>query len=442
LSDPKFPRRRFLAVSGAAAAGLGLAGTGCGAAAKTAAPPPAPLRQRVRTWQGVRGEFALVSPPTHFDTFLLSSHPRSVRAAIDGYRRGLDLSPHVYLNRRQAEIEMHVLDSAAAYLGCAREQLALTDSTTMGIGLVYGGMRLRPGDEVVTTVHDFYATHEALRLHSLHTPTRVRRIRLYEDPERASVDGIIRAIRDGITSSTRVLALTWVHSSSGVKLPIARIAELLRSINKGRAKRVLLFVDGVHGLGNQPDALPRLGCDVFASGCHKWLFGPRGTGIVWVNDAGAEVLEAVIPTFDGRGYLAWLEGRPPTDLPKAAALTPGGFHSFEHRWALAEAFQFHQAIEKRRIAERTAELASYLKAELAALRRVRLRTPSSTDLSAGLVCFEHSSLSAPAVVDALAARQVIATVTPYATEYVRLGPSIINSPADIDRAIAAISAIA
>ena len=42
-------------------------------------------------------------------------------------------------------------------------RIALTDSTTMGLGLMYRGLRLSPGDEIVTTEHEFYATHVLLR---------------------------------------------------------------------------------------------------------------------------------------------------------------------------------------------------------------------------------------------------------------------------------------
>ena len=402
------------------------------APARAASVPP-----DLRTWAGVRREFALRTPPVHFDTFLLSSHPRTVRAAIDRYRRALDADPHEFLNSRQGELERRVVETASAYLGTRPDELALTDSTTMGLGLVYGGLRLAAGEEVVTTAHDFYATHEALRLRGV----PLRRIRLYGDPESASPDGILRALRNGIGPRTRVLAITWVHSSSGVKLPVARIAELVASVNRSRRRKVVLSVDGVHGLGNQTENLPVLGCDILVSGCHKWLFGPRGTGLVWMNGAGAEVVRPVIPTFDGRGYVAWIFGRAPTDLPRAAAMTPGGFHSFEHRWALADAFAFHRAIGKRRIADRTRELATELKARLAALPRVRLRTPRSAELSAGLVCFEHESMPARGVVDALRSRGIVATVTPYATEYVRLGPSIVNSPAEVDRAARAVAAL-
>ena len=80
----------------------------------------------------------------------------------------------------------------------------------MGLGLLYTRLALRPQDEVLTTEHDFYATHEALRL----SGARVRRVRLYEDSRRASVDEIVTS-SSGRTARTRLVALTWVHSSTG-----------------------------------------------------------------------------------------------------------------------------------------------------------------------------------------------------------------------------------
>ena len=94
----------------------------------------------------------------------LASHPAPVRAAIDRHRRGLDANPVGYLHEHGAELEAAVLRAAAAYLGARPgADIALTDSTTMGLGLLYNGLELQAGDEVVTTTHDFYATHEALR---------------------------------------------------------------------------------------------------------------------------------------------------------------------------------------------------------------------------------------------------------------------------------------
>jgi isopenicillin-N epimerase len=408
----------------------------------TAAPQPVDEpADDVSTWEGVRRQFALESGKVQLTSFLLASHPAAVRRAIEGHRDGLDANPRNYLQEHELRLEEAVLSAAAGYLGTAPEQVALTDSTTMGLGLLYGGLRLDESQEIVTTEHDFYATHEALRFRAEQSGADVRRIRLYSDPETASEDEIMEAILGALRASTRYLALTWVHSSTGVKLPIRRIAEAVVEANDGRNERdrVLVCVDGVHGFGVEDVAVAELGCDFFSSGCHKWLYGPRGTGILWGREDAWHAALPIIPTFDGRSYRAWIEGRPPEDTPWGAAMTPGGFHSFEHRWALADAFTFHERIGRSRVAERTRALARQLKEGLAALRHVRVKTPMDEALSAGLVCVEVEGMDPGEVVGRLDERGIVASVTPYATQYVRFGPSILNTPAEIEEVVAAIS---
>jgi isopenicillin-N epimerase len=123
------------------------------------------------------------------------------------------------------------------------------------------------------------------------------------------------------------------------------------------------------------------------------------------------------------------------------AMTPGGFHSFEHRWALDEAFRFQQRIGRRRIAALTHALNAQLKSALAGMPHVTLYTPRDASLSAGLVCFEVRDLAPHQVVERLAARGIVATVTPYTPTYARVGPSILNTPAKIRRAVRALRAL-
>ena len=203
-----------------------------------------------------------------------------------------------------------------------------------------------------------------------------------------------------------------------------------------------MCVDGVHGFGAEAATARELRCDAFVSGCHKWLYGPRGTGVLWANGRARELMRPTIPSFDdGASYGAWMAGTAPTGVPDGARLTPGGFHSFEHRWALQEAFRFHEAIGRRRIDARIRQLTRRLQTGLSEIRGVRLRTPASSALSAGLVCFEVAGADPAVVVQRLAARRIVASVTPYAVRYVRLGPGIVNTPADVDAAVRAIAAL-
>jgi isopenicillin-N epimerase len=122
-------------------------------------------------------------------------------------------------------------------------------------------------------------------------------------------------------------------------------------------------------------------------------------------------------------------------------MTPGGFHSFEHRWALDEAFRFHQAIGKARITERIHALNDQLKDGLINLRHVKVHTPLSRDLSSGIVCFEVEGWNPDQVVEQLRQRRIIASVTPYATQYVRLAPSLLTSPEEVEKTVEAIRTI-
>jgi selenocysteine lyase/cysteine desulfurase len=417
-------RRQFLVRTGLTLAAAALASTPPDALPAAAqAPPP--------DWTAVRILFDLNPDLLHFGGLYLASHPQPVRDAIDAHRRGLDDNPVDYLHQNQVRLEAETLRSAATYLGVSPTDIALTDSTTMGLGLLYSGLQLRPDQEMLTTTHDFYATHEALRLKALHSGAAVRMVRLYADSANASEDEIVGSLAAAITPQTRVVAITWVHSSTGVKLPIRVLADVVASANAGRqaADRALLCVDGVHGVGVEDVDLPTLGCDFFVAGCHKWLLGPRGTGFVWGDPSAWPAATPTIPTFS--------DGSSP-----ASAMTPGGFHSFEHRWALAQAFDLHRQLGRTRVTARIHALNRQLKDGLAAMPHVRLRTPVDENVSAGLVCFEVAGLSPEQVVDRLHADRIIATVTPYATSYARLAAGLMNSPEEVDRVLASIGAIA
>jgi selenocysteine lyase/cysteine desulfurase len=375
--------------------------------------------------------------------FLLASHPTPVREAIETYRRGLDENPADYLHEHIERLEGAVLRAAAEYLGAQPTDIALTDSTTMGLGLLYGGLALREGQEILTTSHDHYSTATALQLRASRTGASLRRIALYRQLASVSQEEIVETLVTALRPQTRIVAVTWVHSSTGLKLPIRALADALAKVNANRAEeeRALLCVDGVHGFGVEDARMEELGCDFFIAGCHKWLFGPRGTGLVWGQPRAWPLTQAVIPSFNSQLAQSWQRGVPPPPGLWGPRMTPGGFHSFEHRWALGEAFAFHQAIGKARVAARIHALNRQMKEGLAEMGHVTLHTPRAEDLSAGLVCFEVTGWAPEQVVTRLHEKGIIASVTPYATRYARLAPSLLTSPEEVNTTLREIATL-
>jgi isopenicillin-N epimerase len=438
-------RRRLLTRTGLALTAATVASS-CGPAERTIGGSlPWPRSRGGGDWEAVRRQFRLSPERIHMSAMLLSSHPTRVREAIARHRDGLDADPVLYLERNNSRLTRETRAAAAHYLGVDTNDVALTDSTTMGVGLVYGSLRLRPGQEILTTDQDYFVTHESIRLAAERSGAGVRRISLHEDARTASEDQIVSRIAQAVTPATRVLGLTWVHSSTGLKLPLRQIADAVEDLNADREDdaRVLLCIDGVHGFGNQDVTLGDLRCDFLAAGCHKWLFGPRGTGILAATRRGWDALTPTIPSFIDEGvWNAWLNDDDAPQQVDGRTLTPGGFKSFEHQWALAQAFELHQELGKKRIAERTGQLAAQLKDGLARMPGVVLHTPRSDRLSAGIVAFDIDGMDPQTAVNRLRDRRIVASVAPYATPHVRLTPSILNTPQEVEVALREVRALA
>ncbi|HEX2659605.1 MAG TPA: aminotransferase class V-fold PLP-dependent enzyme [Polyangia bacterium] len=407
--------------------------------------PPAPAKESsLATWADVSQQFLLDRSHVQMALMLFASHPRPVREAIDRHRRALDENPVTYLEEH-FKLDAVAREAAAAYVGGKPEEIALTGNTTTGLALLYGALPLRPGQEILTTTHDHYVTFESLRFRAKRTGAKVKRVALYATPEKATEAEIVGNLVKAVGPRTRIVAVTWVHSSTGVKLPIRAMADALRAINEKRAvpDRALLCVDGVHAFGVESESVEQLGCDFLVAGCHKWLFGPRGTGIVWGRTEAWQGAMGLIPCFEWPALEAWMHGKDPdTAVPGGPRLSPGGFQVYEHRWALPEAFAFHQKIGKERITARIHELATRCKEGLAAIPGVTLRTPMSPALSAGINCFEIAGKPPKEIVEKLLARKVVASSSPYLVSYARLTPGILNTPEEVDRALAEVKAVA
>ncbi len=394
-------------------------------------------------WANVRAQFAVSPEYVHLSSFFLASHPRPVAEAVEKYRRALDDNPLLYIEEHLFLGKPHWMETPAAeYLGGKPEEIALTNSTTMGLAFAYLGMPLKAGQEILTTEHDHYSHHESIRLAAERAGASVKKISLFDDFKSISEDEIVSRITKAVTPKTRAVGITWVHSSSGLKLPLRQIAAAIADVNKNRAEadRALLVVDGVHGIGVEDEKIAETGIDIFVAGTHKWMFAPRGTGIMWAKSDMWKRMRPVIPSFSFEPYAAWMQGRK-LDVMKAEYMTPGGFQAFEHFFAMPAAFEFHRQIGKRRVAERIHALNEQAKEGLSKMPNVKLHTPLGSKLSAGMICFDVVGMKPSEVVKKLLEKKIIASETPYGKSYARIAPSLLNTEEEIEKTLGFIRAL-
>jgi len=437
-------RRTFLATAGAATAAA-LAPDRLLAAVQKHTPAASDLSN----WAAVKTLFPLARDKAHFAGFFIASHPKPVSDAIQAFRRAIDENPYYQVDHRMFESQTGnvlagVCQSAAKYMDAKPEEIALTQNTTTGLALVYHGLPLGPGDEILVTEHDHFSHHEAVRTAALRAGATTRRVSLYEDASKVTTDDVVARIEKAIRPEKRVLGVTWVHSSTGVRLPIRAIAFLVAQVNAQRdaTKPLLLVVDGVHGFGCIDESAADLGADFFCAGTHKWMFAPRGTGVLWGRADRWPLIRPTIPSFaDLALYEAWLKGETPGPTT-AAMVSPGGFQAYEHQWAMGAAFEMHAKMGRARVASRIRALNDRLKQGLADMRQVRLHTPMEAEVSAGINAFEVAGMKPEQVVAKLLEKNIIASTSPYRVSYARLSAGLMNDEREVDAALSAVRGLA
>ena len=276
---------------------------------------------------------------------------------------------------QKAEATREVL---AALLGCGPAQIAFTGNATDGTNLVLAGLAWQPGDEVITTDEE----HEAIN-HPL----------LYLQKSRGSVCGRV-SCPDQVDARTVELSshhapaprLSHVTCETGTRLPVAELCTWARE------RHLLSLVDGAQSLGAIRTDVTALGCDFFTGNGHKWLCGPKGTGLFY---ASPETLGQLSPAHVGAGSLEkadvatdlaelWPSGRRFEFGTRATTLYGGLGYSLAWLGSLG-----WEAIERY-----VAALSDALKARILDRPYLRLLTPRPFDHAAGLTTFVMDSWDA------------------------------------------------
>lgn len=384
-------------------------------------------------WGQVRSVFPIDRAYIHMAGLFLASHPEPVAEAIERFREALDANPTLEVTQRWGQAN-ETRRAAAAYVGGDANDIALTGSTTMSLAMAIHGSKLPSGSEILHTTHDHFVANQAIEFKAQHAGATIRRVSLYDDdhPEQVSTDLVVSRLQEALRPETRLFLATWVHSKNGVKLPVAEMSRIVDRVNASRneEEKLIFVVDGVHGFGVENVNVPDLGCDFFAAGTHKWLFGPRGTGILWGNPRSHHRVTPIIPAMaSGSGW--------------GGTMSPGGFHAFEHRWALYQAFEFHLSLGKAHVQSRIHGLNTAMKEGLKEMAHVRLYTPLDPSLSSGVVCFDVEGMTPQEVTQRLLRRhRIVSSATPYDPSHARFTPGLLNDEGEVEESLEAVRAMA
>jgi selenocysteine lyase/cysteine desulfurase len=350
----------------------------------------------------LRAQFPVLREKAYLNAGTCGPLPEvAVRAAGDAARAATEQGRTMPRWGHYQEVRAKIRAAYAQRLGALPEDVALTSSTSDGVARVVAGMRIGPGDEIVTSDTEHPALYGPL-IAARARGAAVRAVPLEE-------------IRDAVTPDTTLVACSHVDWTTGATAPS------LRDV------RAPVLLDGAQGVGAVAIDVAQLGCDFYAGSGQKWLCGPEGTGMLWVSPLWRERLEPVTP-----GYLNLAEpsrGLDTEPWPDARAYDAPGIPL--EAWVAALAA--HEVLDEfgwPQVHERATGLAASLADELAARGRTVAPRGATT-----LVTWEMPDSDE---LPARLAEQGITLRNLPGTPYVRASVGAWNDESDLERLLASI----
>ncbi len=344
----------------------------------------------------------------------VSPSPRIVTEALERYTwQQEDTTAYTMWQILEPQSE-RIRTELAAVFGCDREEIAITRNASESLEIALFGMDLKRGDEVLTSTQDYPRMLTTLRQREQREGIVLKTIQLPLVPKNPSE--ITRAFEAGITPKTRVILASHVVNITGQITPLREICEL------GRSRGIEVVIDGAHSFAHFPFQRDDLGCDYFGTSLHKWLFAPKGTGMLYVR---REKIERLWP-------LMAAEKKQATDIRKFEEI---GTHPAAPRLAIGEAILFHRAIGAERKAARLRTLARRWERRLLEIPRVRLHTPLDEAQSCAIGTVEIEGIDPIALQQHLFNVHRIFTTPIVHDEFkgIRVTPSVYTTLDEIDR---------
>ncbi|OQB28357.1 MAG: Isopenicillin N epimerase [Chloroflexi bacterium ADurb.Bin180] len=223
----------------------------------------------------LRAQFLLRPDVVFLNHGSFGACPRPVFERYQAWQRELETQPVEFLGRRFGSLMLEARESLGQYLGCAADELLFVPNATTGLNIVARSLPLDPGDQVLTTDHEYGALDRTWRYVCHQRGARYVRKPLPLPLENR--DQVIEAIWAGVSPRTRVLFLSHITSPTALILPVAEL------VRRARERRITTVIDGAHAPGQIELDLTALGADYYSGNCHKWLCAPKGSAFLYAR---------------------------------------------------------------------------------------------------------------------------------------------------------------
>src|SRR5438067_1949094 len=365
-------------------------------------------------WAAIQNSFSVTRGIINLNNGGVSPSPRIVTEALVRYIwEQEDATAYTMWQILEPQSET-IRTGLAELFGCDREEVAITRNASESLETLLMGMDFKPGDEILTTTQDYPRMLTTLRQREKRENLKLKLIQVPIPPK--NLNEITAAFEKGITDRTKLILISHQINITGQITPVKAVCDL------ARARGIETIVDGAHSFAQFDFKRADLGCDYFGTSLHKWLYAPKGTGMLYVK---RDKIDKIWP-------LMAAEAKQANDIRKFEEI---GTHSAAPKLAIGEALLFHNGIRGKRQEARLRYLSRYWMDKLKDLPNIRFNTSFDANQSCAIANIHIEGTNPSAIGSYLFSKHRIFTVPIMHEEFqgIRITPNVYTTLGELDR---------
>ena len=365
-------------------------------------------------WAIIQNSFSVTRGIINLNNGGVSPSPRIVTEALVRYIwEQEDATAYTMWQILEPQCET-IRTGLAELFGCDREEIAITRNASESLEILLMGMDLKSGDEILTTTQDYPRMLTTLRQREKREGLKLKLIQIPIPPKK--LEEITAAFEKGISDRTRLILISHMINITGQITPVKTVCDM------AHAKGLETIVDGAHSFAQFEFKQKDLGCDYFGTSLHKWLYAPKGTGMLYVK---RDRIEKLWPLMAG-------EAKQAADIRKFEEI---GTHSAAPKLAIGEALVFHQGVGAKRKEARLRYLSRYWMNRLKDVPKIRFNTSFDPTQMCAIANVHIEGTNPEAVVKYLFDKHHIFTVPIMHQEFqgIRVTPNLYTTLNELDR---------
>ena len=239
-----------------------------------------------------REDFLIREDVIFFNHGSFGACPKPVFAEYQRWQLELERQPIEFLLRCREALMGTAIDRIADYLNVPDDEIVFVTNATAGLNIVFRSLPFAPGDEILTTNHEYGAVNRLLEYVSRKTGARIvrNRVRLPYQDDTTFVDDFFKCASD----KTKAIVLSHITSPTALIFPVAQICERAREMG------ILTIIDGAHAPGQLPLDLAAVGADIYSGNFHKWVCAPKGSAFLHVRSERHNLIDPLIVSHGWR----------------------------------------------------------------------------------------------------------------------------------------------